>query len=59
MVGISASGTPGVFTVVVTVTVVVVVTVAVVADDVAGGEAAGGGVEVGRCRSAVLKKISN
>ena len=58
MVGISASGTPGVFTVVVTVTVVVV-TVAVVADDVAGGEAAGGGVEVGRCRSAVLKKISN
>ena len=58
MVGISTSGTPGVFTVVVTVTVVVV-TVAVVADDVAGGEAAGGGVEVGRCRSAVLKKISN
>ena len=58
MVGISASGTPGVFTVVVTVTVVVV-TVAVVADDVAGGEAAGGGVEVGRCRSAVLKNISN
>ena len=53
MFGISASGTPGVFTVVVT------VTVAVVADDVAGGEAAGGGVEVGRCRSAVLKKISN